>query len=205
MSQFGWHINIAKCIGCRGCEAACKQEFNLDVGVQRRRVIRQEGFTGATGAEQPFRRFITMSCNHCATPACVPACPTGALAKDATTGVVSVDQSKCNGCKRCMAGCPYGNITFDEALQKVDKCSGCAHRIGNLALPADKRIPACVLSCSSYALRWSPDLTTIDTGSGTGEYGDAKLTTSSPAGYPDITDPSFTNPSVRFSNNRTDK
>ena len=204
MPQFGWLINITKCIGCRGCEAACKQEFNLDVGVQRRRVITQEGFTGAAGAEAPFRRFLSLSCNHCNDPACVPACPTGALAKDAATGIVGLDQSKCNGCKRCMAGCPYGAITFDEKLQKVEKCTGCAHRLDNMALPVEKRIPACVLSCSSYALRFSKDLTTIDTGSGTGAFGDAQKVTSPPAGYADISDPSYTNPSVRFSNKRTD-
>ncbi len=200
MPQFGWHINIAKCIGCRGCEAACKQEFDLDVGVQRRRVITQEGFTGSAGAEKPFTRFVTMSCNHCAKPACVPACPTGALVKDATTGLVGLDASKCNGCKRCMAGCPYGAISYNEETRKVDKCTGCAHRLENTTLPAEKRVPACVISCSSYALRFSKDLTTI-TG---GAFGEAQTTTAPPTGYSDISDPSYTNPSVRFSLKRTD-
>lgn len=200
MPQFGWHINIAKCIGCRGCEAACKQEFDLDVGVQRRQVLLQEGFTGAAGAEKPFMRFITMSCNHCATPGCVPACPTGALAKDATTGLVGLDVSKCNGCQRCMAGCPYGAISYDPRTQKVDKCNGCAHRLDNLALPVDKRIPACVLSCSSYALRFSKDLAEIDGGA----FGEALRTTAAPTGYAEMSDPKYTNPSVRFSTKRTD-
>ncbi|MBI2390961.1 MAG: 4Fe-4S dicluster domain-containing protein [Deltaproteobacteria bacterium] len=200
MPQFGWHINIAKCIGCRGCEAACKQEFNLEAGVQRRRVILQEGFTGSGGSEQPFMRYITMSCNHCANPACVPACPTAALTKSATTGLVSLDESKCNGCKRCMAGCPYGAIQYNEETKKVDKCTGCGHRLDNLSLPAEKRAPACVITCSSYALRFSKDLTTIDGGA----FGEATKTTAPPTGYSDISDPTYTNPSVRFSNKRTD-
>jgi anaerobic dimethyl sulfoxide reductase subunit B len=200
MSQFGWHINIEKCIGCRGCEAACKQEFNLEVGIQRRRVITQEGYTGSPGNERPFTRFITMSCMHCATPACIPACPTGALTKDASTGLVALDVGKCNGCKRCMAGCPYGALSFNEATQKVDKCTGCAHRLDNPALPIEKRIPACVLSCSSYALHFSRDLATIDAG----VFGETQRTTAAPDGYADISDPKYTNPSVRFSLKRTD-
>lgn len=200
MPQFGFHINIAKCIGCRGCEAACKQEFNLPVGIQRRRVVTQEGFTGSGATARPFMRFITMSCNHCASPACVPACPTGALTKDAATGLVGLDVAKCNGCRRCIAGCPYGAIQFNEATGKVDKCTGCAHRLENPALPPEKRVPACVLTCSSYALHFSKDLAAIDGGL----FGEAQKTTQAPAGYADISDPNSTNPSVRFSNKRTD-
>lgn len=200
MPQFGWHINIAKCIGCRGCEAACKQEFNLDVGVQRRRVIGQEGFTGSAGSEKPFLRYLTMSCHHCEKPGCVPACPKGALAKDAATGIVSHDPAKCVGCRRCQSGCPYGAISYNEATQKVDKCSGCAHRLTSTSLPAEKRIPACVLTCSSYALHYNADLTKIDGGL----YGEAAKTTSAPTGYAEIGDPKYTNPSVRFSLKRTD-
>jgi anaerobic dimethyl sulfoxide reductase subunit B (iron-sulfur subunit) len=200
MPQFGWHVNIAKCIGCRGCEAACKQEFNLALGVRRRRVIAQEGHTGGAGAEKPFRRFITMSCNHCASPACVPACPQGALAKDAATGLVVHDPGKCIGCKRCLAGCPYGAITYNQEKGKVDKCSGCAHRLTSTALPPEKRVPACVITCSSYALHFSPDLAKIDANA----FGEAQKTTGAPAGYAELADPSFTNPSVRFSTLRTD-
>lgn len=200
MPQFGWHVNIAKCIGCRGCEAACKQEFNLPVGLQRRRVIVQEGFIGPSGSEQPFTRFITMSCNHCATPACVAACPSGAITKNPTTGVVILDDTKCVGVRRCIAACPYGAISFNPVTKKADKCTGCQHRLTNAALPAEKRVPACVISCSSYALNWSADLNQIDGGA----YGEAMRNTAPATGYADITDPAFTNPSVRFSNRKTD-
>ena len=195
MPQFGWHVNIAKCIGCKGCEAACKQEFNLKPGLRRRKVIEQEGFTGAAGAEQPFRRFISMSCNHCATPACVSACPSGAITKDANTGVVTIDEKKCTGARRCIAACPYGAISYDPETKKADKCTGCAHRLNSTVLPVEKRIPACVLSCTSYALHFSADLAKIDGGT----FGEAKKTTEPPTGYADLSDPALTNPSVRFS------
>ena len=39
-------------------------------------------------------KFRSTLCNHCANPACVAACPTGAMHKSEETGIVSVDQDK---------------------------------------------------------------------------------------------------------------
>ena len=37
-NQMSWLYNEDNCIACRACEAGCKQEFDLPVGIKRRRV-----------------------------------------------------------------------------------------------------------------------------------------------------------------------
>src|SRR3972149_6947969 len=102
--QLGFLFNQDNCIGCRACEAACKQEFNLPVGLRRRRVITQLEGT----YPNVVQRFTSMCCNHCAEPSCVKACPVGALFKRPKDGIVLFDDEKCIACRRCGAACPYG-------------------------------------------------------------------------------------------------
>jgi anaerobic dimethyl sulfoxide reductase subunit B (iron-sulfur subunit) len=55
-----------------------------------------------------FAYKVNMSCNHCAEPACLPTCPTGAIWKREEDGIVDIDSTLCIGCRRCEAACPYG-------------------------------------------------------------------------------------------------
>lgn len=65
-----------------------------------------------------------------------------------------------------------------------------------VALPQEKRIPACVLTCSSRALHWGVVATDLADG---GKYGEAKTKLGT---APDIADPSYTDPNIRFSTKR---
>ena len=219
MPQYGWHINIDNCIACRACEAACKQEYRLPAGVRRRFVVVQEG-TGPSG--KPYRRHISMACNHCATPACIAACPVKRYWKDDSsnaalrtafgmsanpeTGLVLIKPTKaedpvngvdCLGCKRCISACPYGAPQFDETTRTTDKCTGCYQRLfapGNTGLPPGHDKPACVVTCAALALHFD-DMANITPGV---TYGVANKTTGAPADAKEIADPALTNPSVRF-------
>ncbi|MHB8874629.1 MAG: 4Fe-4S dicluster domain-containing protein [Myxococcaceae bacterium] len=163
-----------------------------------------------------------MACMHCADPACVSACPAGRYWKDdasnaalrtalgmsgnTPTGLVLTKPSKaedpvngvdCLRCKRCISACPYGAPQFDEKNGYTDKCTGCYHRLFNTSLPAERRKPSCVVTCTALALHFD-DLAVIDTGSGTGTYGTVSKLTAAPSGAKEISDPNLTNPSVRF-------
>lgn len=222
MPQYGWHVNVNNCIACRACEVACKQEFALPAAVRRRLVVLQEGLSPSG---KPYRRHITMACNHCTTPACATACPVDRYWKDddsaasavlrtafgmsgnPTTGLVLIKPSKaqdpvngvdCIKCKRCIAACPYGAPQFDEVNGQADKCSGCYHRLFNASLPAERRKPACAITCAALALRFD-DLATIDAGGAPGTpYAVHNTTTGAPAGAKEIADPTLTNPSTRY-------
>jgi Fe-S-cluster-containing dehydrogenase component len=64
---------------------------------------------------------------------------------------VLVDYDKCIGCKYCAWACPYGVRELDEKRKVIGKCTLCADRISDTALPAAERKPACVLACPTNA------------------------------------------------------
>lgn len=136
--QYGFYYDASRCIQCRTCELACKSAHDTEPGVKWRRV------TETWGGKYPdiTRTFFSLACMHCENPACVAACPTGAISKRAEDGIVVIDRDKCNGCRECFSACPYGVPQFgaDGIMQKCDFCLG----IG--------REPACAVSCPAEAL-----------------------------------------------------
>jgi len=157
MAQRGWEYDVKKCIGCHSCVVACKFENNTylpgpkDPGgpVNYRIVVQREAGYYPT----PSKQFVSMACMHCANPACLVACPETAISKSATDGVVSIDASKCVGCRRCGWACPYGAPQFNEATGKTEKCHFCKDRI-TAGLE-----PACVLTCIGRTLKHVASLT----------------------------------------------
>jgi len=156
--QLGLVIDLDTCVGCHACAVNCKQWnsgghaaplTDLDPygpapdGVWFNRVHSFEAGEGAAGRTVNFPR----SCLHCAEPACVTVCPTGASYKRAEDGIVLVDESRCIGCKLCSWACPYGAREFDSDAGVMKKCTLCIDRIYNDNLPEAERVPACVSTC----------------------------------------------------------
>jgi len=144
--QLGFMHHNVDCIGCRACEIACKDKNGLAAGPRFRRVQYIEG------GKYPdvFAFKINMSCNHCAEPACIPSCPTGAIFKRKKDGIVDIDSTLCIGCRRCEAVCPYGAPQFDPAENIVKKCNMCVDEI------EAGRKPYCVMACLMRVLDIGP-------------------------------------------------
>lgn len=90
----------------------------------------------------PFFFYLARMCNHCTNPACLAACPTGAIYKREQDGIVLVDQERCKGHRHCIEACPYKAIYFNPVSQTSEKCILCFPRI-------EKGIaPACTRQCT---------------------------------------------------------
>ena len=183
--QLGFVHHNVDCIGCRACEVACKDKNGLPAGPRFRRVQYIEGGT----YPDVFAYKVNISCNHCAEPACLPACPTGAIWKRPDNGIVDIDSTLCIGCRRCEATCPYGAPQWDPEDQVVKKCNLCVDELES------GRLPYCVMACMMRVLDVGPiDLLRLN------EYQTKAI---GPNDKPvravkNFADPELTNPSIVF-------
>ena len=166
--RYGMVIDLKRCIGCYGCQIFCKAENATPPGILWSRVLFYE--SGHYPNVKKMR--IPLLCMHCKEPACVDVCPTGASTKR-PDGIVTVDSTKCLGCKSCVIACPYGARFFYSEEKEyfpgqrltpyervgyqrhrtgvVEKCDFCLSRI------QQGLEPACVVSCMAKA-RYFGDL-----------------------------------------------
>ena len=141
--QYALWIDLEYCVGCNACTMACKSENNTPLGVDYNRVIEVEEGEFRDARKSPGTRvyFIPMPCMHCGKPACLAACPVGAITKRAEDGVVLINKDKCIGCRYCAWACPYGAPQYNAEARVMEKCTLCIHRTSKGLLPA------CVTTC----------------------------------------------------------
>lgn len=72
-----------------------------------------------------FMFYVPRICEHCLNPSCVASCPSGALYKRESDGIVLVDQNACRGWRFCVSGCPYKKVYFNHITGKAEKCIFC--------------------------------------------------------------------------------
>ncbi len=127
-----------KCVGCQVCEYACSMEKEgvFNPLKSRIRVVRINQLIN-----------LAVTCRLCEDPPCVAACPRDALMQSEETGVIIVDEDKCDGCGWCIEACDYGAIMLHPDKRVVFVCDLCE---GN---------PKCVEWCPEEAL----DFITKDT------------------------------------------
>jgi len=129
-------IDPSKCIGCKSCELACSFKHTGVFAPSRSRII-NEVFSDEA-------KFITVTCMQCDDAWCLRSCPSGAISKNAETGVVHVDDAKCVGCRTCVSACPFGMMSYSETTCTVHKCDLCGDDF-----------PECVTFCPTTCLTFS--------------------------------------------------
>jgi formate dehydrogenase iron-sulfur subunit len=149
-------VDTTKCIGCRGCEAACSEVNALPAPAMlddaaafaKPRTMDTRTYTVVNRASGTApARFIKRQCMHCLEPACASACLVRALDKT-PTGPVVYHKDRCLGCRYCMVACPFSvpKYEYESPLPYVRKCTFCADR------QAKGEAPACTSVCPSGAL-----------------------------------------------------
>lgn len=168
----GFFTDTTVCIGCKACQVACR-EWNQDKLPDAFEHVHQHppqllgtsydntGHLSAVNwrhvkfieqfSEDRIQqsRWLMMSdcCKHCVNAPCVDVCPTGSLIRTEFDSVYIQDEV-CNGCRDCIAACPFGVISFGEWDGKVHKCTLCYDR-----LQAGLQ-PACAQACPTQSIQF---------------------------------------------------
>jgi formate dehydrogenase iron-sulfur subunit len=164
----GFFTDTTLCIGCKACEVACKQWNQLpDDGFNLTGLSYDN--TGHLGAstwrhvafvERPVPMNTTIAgnfswlmmsdvCKHCVQAPCLDGCPTGAIIRT-EFDTVYIQEPACNGCRDCIAACPFGVIHASPTKGIAQKCTFCYDRL------KEGLTPACAQACPTESIRFGP-------------------------------------------------
>jgi formate dehydrogenase iron-sulfur subunit len=165
---YGFFTDTSVCIGCKACEVACKEWNQLPStsnGFLGESLDNTGTLDGQTWRHVKFidkvpdetmgagdgKAFLLMSdvCKHCTHASCMDVCPTGAIIRT-EFDTVFIQHSVCNGCRNCIAACPYDVIEIDPDRNVARKCTLCYDRLqGGLE-------PACAKACPTESIQFGP-------------------------------------------------
>lgn len=94
-------IDLDRCTRCDDCIRACASAHDNNP-----RFLRH--------GPQYGNYMVANACMHCTDPVCMIGCPTGAIGRDETGGMVIINDTTCVGCATCANACPYSNIRMVE-------------------------------------------------------------------------------------------
>ncbi|MBU0742580.1 4Fe-4S dicluster domain-containing protein [bacterium] len=173
--EFGYGLDLSRCVGCRRCTYACVHENNQSRDPQIHWIqvleMKEEAGLHLVEADQYYDPplvpeegffYIPIACQQCRNPACVRSCPVKATWQE-PDGIVVIDYDWCIGCRCCMAACPYGARHFNWAEPGLppEELNPDTHYLGNRPRPSGVvekctfcihrtrkgRYPACVEIC----------------------------------------------------------
>lgn len=143
--EFGYALDLSRCIGCRRCVYACVEENNQsrDPQIHWIQVLQMEKEKGIDFAHSDVHYnpelvpeeghfYVPVACQQCRNPQCTTVCPVKATWQE-PDGIVVVDYNWCIGCRYCMAACPYGarHFNWGEPNVPAEKINPETHYLGN--------------------------------------------------------------------------
>ncbi len=158
----GFFTDTTVCIGCKACEVACKNWNGLQAGLtplsgnsydNTQRLSgenwRHVQFIEQFSEDRSEGRWLMMSdvCKHCVEAGCLEVCPTGAIIRTEYDTVV-IQADVCNGCRDCIAACPFGVIEINPVSRTAMKCTLCYDRLQSGLQPA------CSAACPTASIRF---------------------------------------------------
>lgn len=145
-------IDAEKCIDCRNCQTACKDEhcdndWSPIAALQapRQYWIKVNNTEVGDGARVEMQRTQVV-CQQCADAPCMKVAKDGAVYRR-EDGIVIIDPEKAQGQRAIMEACPYHAVYWNDELNIPQKCTMCAH------LRDAGREPRCVTACPTDALK----------------------------------------------------
>jgi molybdopterin-containing oxidoreductase family iron-sulfur binding subunit len=143
--EFGYALDLSRCIGCRRCVYACVKENNQSRNPQIHwiRVLQMDKERGVNVHQSDLyynpeqvpeegHIYMPVQCHQCKNPPCVKVCPVRATWQE-PDGITVVDYNWCIGCRYCMAACPYGarHFNWGEPGLPADEMNTATHYLGN--------------------------------------------------------------------------
>lgn len=170
----GFYTDTTVCIGCKACQVACHQWNDLPAAKGRTTPLpvlsgnsydntgsfsdvnwRHVKFIEKFSPDRKDSAWLMMSdvCKHCVNAPCLEVCPTGAILRT-RFDTVYINEPACNGCRDCIAACPFGVIHMSEAKHVAQKCTFCYDRLER------GLVPACAQACPTSSIQFGtvPDL-----------------------------------------------
>jgi Fe-S-cluster-containing dehydrogenase component len=132
-------MDPSRCIGCRACEAACRE---CDSHKGESMVMVDFIDRSYSVATQPT------VCMHCEDPVapCAQVCPVMAILITGEGVVQQAEPSRCIACRNCVYACPFGVPKMDLEAKLMKKCNLCYDRT------VQDLKPWCAQACPTQAI-----------------------------------------------------
>ncbi|BAS27655.1 formate dehydrogenase subunit beta [Limnochorda pilosa] len=172
LDQVAKLVDVSRCIGCKGCEVACK-EWNDLPPEETHNFGSYQSHQDLSADTWMLMRFnevevdgdlrwliLKDQCMHCQEPGCLMACPAPGAIVQYANGIVDFNQDACIGCGYCITGCPFDIPRLSQRNGRVYKCNLCVDRVSN------GLEPACAKTCPTGAIQFGSldDMVQVGTG-----------------------------------------
>jgi len=153
MVEYAAVIDVSKCVDCRCCVIACKDEYAINdyppysagMPFRGQKWIHVDNVERGTYPKVKFSSTPIL-CQMCDNAPCIAAATGGAVYRR-PDGIVIIDPVKSKGQKQIGNSCPYGVIFWNDDLQIPQKCTFCVHRLEK------GQVPRCMMACPSNAIK----------------------------------------------------